>query len=311
MAGRVSIYDDYKNISIPKLKIGYFSRFYTSFNISNDFGNFSYSIGSQVNTTIQQALKNLKAMQQDTVSIEMPLIEFKKFLRISVEIVIASSSVIGTCAQPSYDKYFQDKLRFEFDAPYHSFQNFIESPLLTNEWKSFFSIGNLNNTKYECQLKKNNYDELKKQYIEFFDFWFAKNSIDAFVFPTSNTLPYKLNETDDTVNVSPTILSPFLGYPSLNIPIGFSSPYGKNIDGLPIGMLILTKHDNLLNILKIAKRYEKLYLTETKLPKITPLINQPINLMKCDEKFFLSSATINRNSMMTILQYYIIFHFKL
>ena len=219
--GRQNIYNDYKNQTKPKLKIGYFKRFYMSFNITNDFGNFSYSIDDGVNKTIQKAFQNLKEMQQEIVPIEMPLTDFKKFLSLSVEIVIASTSAISACAQEAFDKYFQDKLRFESDAPYNSFGKFIESPLLTKEWKNYFSGTTLNDTRNECKMKRNVYNDFRKQYIDFFESWFNKEGVDVLAFPTSNTLPYKFNETDDAINVNPSVLSPFLGYPSLNIPIGF------------------------------------------------------------------------------------------
>jgi Asp-tRNA(Asn)/Glu-tRNA(Gln) amidotransferase A subunit family amidase len=307
MMGR-NIYDDYKNKTRPKLKIGYFKRFYMSFNVTNDFGNFSYSIDDQINKTTQKAFQNLKELQQEIIPIEMPLIDFKKFLSLSVEIVIASTSAISACAQEAFDNYFQNKLRFESDAPYNSLGKFIESPLLSKEWKNYFSGVILNDTKNECKMKKDVYNDFRKQYIDFFEFWFIKEGLDILAFPTSNTLPFKFNQTDDSINVNPSVLSPFLGYPSLNIPIGFSNPISKNSDGLPIGMLMLTKRANLLETFKLINEYEKTYLNETKLPKITPMIiKQSVNIqLGCLEKFFSSSNIMIKSSITPIFIFIIL-----
>ena len=302
MMGRSDAYDDYQNHTLSKFKIGYFKRFFTSFNLSNEFGNFSYFVDDQVNKALMKAVDKLKDLKFEIIPIEMPITDFKKFIGLSVGIVIASSNVISACIQKSYDKYFQDNNRFDSDAPYHNFESFINSSQLSDEWKSYFSGIVLNDTKNECKLKIENYQNFKKQYIDFFDYWFGKEDVQMFLFPTSNSLPHKLNETEDAINVSPSILSPFLGYPSLNMPIDFSIPTKNSSAALPIGMLMLTNRNNLFNVLKLASIYEKTYLKSTNLPKATPLIiRSSISQPKCPDFLFLSSNNVLRHSAVYII----------
>ena len=78
---------------------------------------------------------------------------------------------------------------------------------------------------------------------------FTTGNLDALMYPTSTGLPAVVGETQDTgLNNK---LSPFLGYPAISVPAGFSN------NGLPIGMELLGKEFSEETLIKLAYAYQE------------------------------------------------------
>ncbi len=91
-----------------------------------------------------------------------------------------------------------------------------------------------------------------------------KQDIDIAIYPTTPYFP-ELIELATEDSITGVILAPFTGYPSMSIPIGFSSGSRYEKQGLPFGLTILAKPGREDLLIKAAYSYQKKF-GEVKLP---------------------------------------------
>lgn len=276
MSGNISIYDKIINKNlISVLKIGIVNQFYNPFNVSNMFGNFTYIIDKQVKSAIQNALENLEKLGLEVVKIDISQDTFNLLNNISSDIVIERQfNCVLLCVKDSINDYLNKTDRFEYDSPFHKFDDLLLSPYLTKYWNETFSKSNIDDPAHKCEIGCSKYEKLRQDFTQIVKQWYDQNGIQALVFPTINDLPYVLKDIDKLINISPTFLSPYTKYAALSIPIGFSKETTDAPDGLPIGMMLLTPNENLYNVFKIATKYSEIYPNSNQLPSNTPRIEK-------------------------------------
>ena len=96
-----------------------------------------------------------------------------------------------------------------------------------------------------------------------FDF-LALPAAQIFPFDKETDYPKKIGRTGlDTYHrwMEVTALASLLGLPTMSVPVGF------NKDGLPMGMQIIAKKGNDLELVAFAKKYEEIYLFSKYRPK--------------------------------------------
>lgn len=194
--------------------------------------------------------------------------EFDEVFRISGPLFQLRQICSGSCYKNSLNRYFSDSIRFETDSPYRSFEEFASSDLLYSDWK--YRLMASNNSESCDPNSCNTYDRLKSQFNQIVQSWFNKDDVDALIMPTYGIKPIFLNEqiTSIITNLNVATLS---GIPALNVPAAYTEPTKEEPDGLPVGVLLLTKPDRLKNTFKLAKILENSRKL-SKLPYSTPLI---------------------------------------
>ena len=213
------------------------------------------------------------------IDIEVNQTEFDELNQLSYKIILSGLyNCIDSCFKASFEKYINDSDRFQSDSPYKTYSDILSSPLL-NHWFERFNRSNFQNPNEICKSGCEIHDSLRLKFTSYVNDWFIRANVDLLILPTSLDLPFFINQTEPLINASPTFISPYTGLPSLNIPIGFSKSDKYAPDGLPIGLMMITKSEDILSAFKLAKVYEKYYLTNiiNKLPKITPKIDYSCN----------------------------------
>lgn len=265
------------SIQPNKIKIGYFKNFFQEIHINSVYGNYTYDLDDQIVDNLIKSIKNMRDLKIEVVEIDLNSTQLTQMvLSIADLIFSAFSQCIPLCFKYSIDKYFNDSIKFEVDSPYKSFDDLAESSLLSEYWIKNFNMTNIQNAEATCEYSCMLHDEQRVQFTQLLETYYISNNIKALIFPTNNNLPADLNDTEFKINLSPIYFPPITGYASLTIPIGFSKPTKTATNGLPIGMMIMSKQEHLDTIFTIAKLYDEKYLTQKTLPPFAPQLNQNI-----------------------------------
>lgn len=276
IANDISIFDKYQAPTLPStLRVGYIKNFLNTFEVKFSFTTLNYVIDNKVSEEFYKMVDNLKSLNIQVFEQELSANEMKQMNEILELLTISRiSGCQDGCFKTHMDEYLRDTLRFQDDAPYNSFDEILQSSLLSDTWKHYFTRANVNDPANTCKKACTGYDLFKEQFTTFIKNRFAYNNLDAILLPTSGVLPY-LTNGDSTGSVGniigPNFIAPATGYSTLSIPVSFTPPATDAPDGLPIGMMLLSKKNNLINTFKIAKFYEIAYV-KPKLPSSTPLI---------------------------------------
>jgi len=118
-------------------------------------------------------------------------------------------------------------------------------------------------TDYKNTSSYKNYLQTRKNNIKFVNNKFESYDVDVVIYPTLQTKLLKMSEIYTTkLKTNSSNLAPLVGFPSINIPIGFN-------DNLPYGMEIVSQANNETILYKISKKLEKIN-NFYKLPEISP-----------------------------------------
>ena len=180
--------------------------------------------------------------------------------------------IIG-CTKQSYNEYFGYTERFQSDARTHTFNDLLNSPLLSTYWHDELNLSSSSNDpNATCIQSCASYDALKLQFINLVNGWFAKYNADVIVVPTSGVLPYNTGSKFSELT-SFTIMASLSNNLAFSMPIGYSKPTPQAPDGYPIGMMLVARSDRIVQTFKVAKVMEAAF-DQSKLPSSTPLLNQ-------------------------------------
>ena len=273
MSGNTSIYDYYLNGTAPaKLRVGYITNFFDNFNISISLGTYSYSLDTVIKSALYDAISKFKKLNNVEV-IEKSIVtsDFNELLtKVKQVVEFRYSKLQSACYKASINAYLNSSIRFESDAPYHSFEDFFNSKLLTSDVKSFLNDSHLSDSQ-DCSASAiTDYDKYKTELKNAVIKWFDESNLDALVFASAPGLPGKLATSDNRFGGD--AFASASGLAALNIPYGYSEPTNESSQGLPIGILLMSKEETLANMFKIAKLYETSYV-KTVLPLLTPPID--------------------------------------
>lgn len=277
MVDKQTIYESYLQDMEPKmLSFGYFTNFLNTFSVNTD-PQISYIVHSEIKAMVDLTVERLKHMNVQVFEHSLNTTEIERIFQIILAVYDAMYKCIRQCQKYELNAYFNDSSRFSYDSPYKNFESLVTSPLLDIKWKYRFDIINSTNQENECVEIYSKYDENRKEFLNIIDNWFEMN-ITALLIPSTTILPYFDNQNFTGI-ISLRNFAAFSGYAALNIPIGFTKPLNESPDGLPVGVLLISKSKDLINAFKIAKLYETNYGI-FKLPNTTPLIAKP----KCNHE---------------------------
>lgn len=266
-----NIYNEFSYANFTGLKVGYLNTFWNNFNFTNPFGKFTYIINSEIDKALNTALLNLKKLNLNVKEIVFDDIEFGSLNDITQQIVITGlTGCIDSCFKSLLEKYFKDNERFQFDSPVKSFEDLLNSPILSTYWKKRLNETNILNPNEKCTSACIIHDSLRKRFRQSVSAWFKDSDVDVILVPTTSDLAFLLDATETQNNINPTFIAPFSGFATISFPIAFSKPSLNAPDGLPIGLMMITPKENLLTAFKIAKLYDNNYIKTKILPKLTP-----------------------------------------
>jgi amidase len=270
-----SIYDSYsrwEGSSPSNLKLRVIRDFIEGFELSFVFGNFSYEPETQVRQAVDSSLNNFKEIGVSLFENRLNQSELSNIKEIIQGIYVYNGDCNSSCMKKFLNIYFNDSSRFDADAPYHNFEELLRSPLLDDYWKKTFTKANSSNSEEMCQSACAIFRRVRKQSQQLVESWFGDDQVDAIAFPTSAVLPTYHNYTKyGNPFYSVVLIFTLAAYPTLNLPISYVEKSDTLPDGIPIGLLLVTKPEKLLNTLRIAKLFENTN-DMVKLPHTTPLI---------------------------------------
>lgn len=190
---------------------------------------------------------------------------FENILHLVNQLINAFGKCLPSCLKASYTRYFNDTSRFDIDSPYHCFDDILYNPkLLSNASQAALAT---NETLCDANEHCKNYDVSQQNLVDILLDTVNLEDYDALMLPSSTILPYIHNETLPPRNIITLFfLSTMTRLPGLNVPSWFSEK-----EGLPVGILLVSKPDRFDNTLKIASLIEKSKRLDT-LPKSTPLL---------------------------------------
>lgn len=277
MAANNSIYDIYANskTKTKRFKIGYLKKFLEPFNVSSPIGTLRYTLDDEVYNAMINSIGNFRKLNVDIVELNTSISDMVRFIEEVYGVRYYNCAI--PCYKTSLNRYFSDSLRFESDAPYHSFDDLRKTDLLSSFFKEFLNVSNVDNPIVTCYESCKPYDAQKITFQKIVESWFKisdKESFDTLLFPTMVTIPEELTDLDAASILSPTFIAALSGYATISIPVSLSKPKKFAPDGLPIGAMLLSPNQSLTNMFSIAKMYETNYIKDKKLPSNTPLLKQ-------------------------------------
>jgi Asp-tRNA(Asn)/Glu-tRNA(Gln) amidotransferase A subunit family amidase len=213
----------------------------------------SYWFDLPVKEETDKAIQKFKNLKMGVYEYTLDQLQMGQLLMTFKQVVDNSHICMSACKKYSLDNYFGDTSRFEEDAPVKTFEKLFSSGLLSQFWKDDFSKSNVTNPYEHCTNKCINYDSFRVTFRNLIDQWFDKDNVDVILLPTRVQLPYVVNQPQP--NSLPTFTSAacIAGYPALNMPLGYSSQDATAPDGLPIGIVMFSKPERIINLFKIAK----------------------------------------------------------
>ncbi|CAF0999341.1 unnamed protein product [Brachionus calyciflorus] len=259
MAKNQTIYDYYKELvkihetnilnNVFKIKIGYITNMEESFSLNSPLGIYSYQLDKEIKDKFNEFKENIaKIFDLKEVTLEERI--YNKFIEIILPTFLSRVNCQNVCLKGELNEYFASKERFDLDAPYKSFNEFLFKKydsndlrfnyLLNEFWKVFLNNSEIlgANSSLECGNACLNYTLLTNQVKFLVDEWFNRtNEADILIYPSVNSIP----DLIDSSNQKPSnlFIASFTGYPSINVPIGFTKPsnsnYKENLLSYPVG----------------------------------------------------------------------------
>lgn len=182
--------------------------------------------------------------------------------------IIQMLTVAGydACLVTWRDAYFSNPARFNAQAPFHSVADLVQSQTLPKVYQDRF-IRTLNiSSQTRCIEQLQGYYNDRQTFINTILTPLLADADVAF-WPTMPIFPPKLGDDafrrDYGSPTSPTInlinAGSWSAYPTLDIPIGFSSPLADAPDGLPAGAIFISRPENLQCLLRIGYAYQKCF----------------------------------------------------
>jgi amidase len=277
MVDNKTIQENYlKKVEPFTLKLGYFTNFFSTFNISSPtLNNKTYYLDPDIKEIMLNTIKKFKSLNVNVIEKSLNQTELTELIDTMYTITSSAVQIIclASCAKSSLNNYFNDSSRFSVDAPYKNYDQLASSSLLTETWVDRFSMGNLSDA--ACSANCQQYTQMIISFKNTIDNWFSSNDVDAYIFPSFAHPPFLL-ENDSNVadanRISSVIsISPLTFYPSVTAPVGFSMPTKDQPDGLPVNAFLFSKPKNFDKVFQIFKLFENLGKLD-KLPSTTPLL---------------------------------------
>jgi amidase len=261
-----TFYDTYKTqiIAPNSLTVTVFADLMTSYKFESGI---TFEPDSEVKAAFDSHIELLKRL-----NVNVNLIPAKEPLLANLGTLLVTMFAEGCgnwCYKFYFSQYFNDSSRFDFDAPYHNYDEFIENPkLLTKEAIEVFQLLNVNGSGESfCAQKCESYDFLQQNLTNLLEDTSKLGDYDAILMPTYAKLPYsKLQDLSPTDINNLIHISANSGVPAMNLPAEFS-----NKTGLPIGMMLIGRTKRFNRMLEIAKLVENAK-TLARLPKNTPIL---------------------------------------
>ena len=201
--------------------------------MSLSIGDFEYKVENEVKKAFEKTINAVSAVA-NLKRINLTKDDYDDIVLI-MEVLIDDKCTFS-CTRPALDSYFGDKSRFESDAPYSTFDQLSQSPLLNQFWASYFrpminAVKNREkNATVQCEENCRQYLRIKSRAENLVERWFSKMNVSTLLIPTVSTTEYANDVSKNPFSSLIPVLT-LAGLASLNVPVGFSSD-----NQLPIGM---------------------------------------------------------------------------
>ncbi|KAG2438669.1 hypothetical protein HXX76_005216 [Chlamydomonas incerta] len=191
----------------------------------------------------------------------------------------ARTTCLTACEAWSWDTYFADPTRFGPGSPVRSAKDIAASPLLHPDFKARLNeaINNPGGLSYEAYCKQKcdveaKYDEQRTELQSALRALLASGgNCSAFISPTWSFFPFNQSQAGITpLEFGPTVMGPYAGWPSVVVPMGFSTPTAAAPKGLPLGLDIIGPPERFRGMLEVAVVFQD-RLTLVTNPPGTPL----------------------------------------
>lgn len=186
------------------------------------------------------------------------------------------TSEYSSCMVSWRDEYFGNVQRYGVESVYHKVEDVVKSKKLPPSYHT--SWANLLNQSSDarCAEQLTKYEADRASFIDKVLSPLLNGSDVAF-WPAMPEFPPKLSEdafrrdwsspTKPPVNL--ILAGSWSAYPTIDIPLGFSKPTPDEPNGLPVGVILIAKPENLKTLLKIAYAYQENFRI-SKLPTTVP-----------------------------------------
>lgn len=261
-------YEDYlRPINSSQIRLGYSRILINSFKLASL--NMAYYLEPGHKRLVDKSLIHLQELNFTLIELGLNLIDIVDMLTV-VELNVYASmfTCLNSCRKNSTDAYFNNASRFATDAPYRNFEQFLNSPLLSGRWKSVLKVANVANASQTCESDCLVYDNFLNIFKRILSFWFESKSFDVFVLPAQLKSPYYVQKHSNYNDGIIYLFCTLSGYSCLNVPVGFTTP-SDNPDGLPVGVIFISKPENMLKLFQTARLFEQHYGID-KMPYSTP-----------------------------------------
>lgn len=277
MVDNKTIQENYlKKVEPSTLRLGYFTNFFDTFNISSPkLNNKTYYLDPDIKEIMLNTIGKFKSLNINVVEKSLNQTQLIELFNGIYTVTDQDTTIIclASCAKSSLNNYLNDSSRFGEDAPYKNYDELASSSLLTKTWADRFSQGNLPDG--ACSANCQRYTQMIASFKNSIDTWFSSNDVDAYIFPSFVHPPYLLVNDSNLANLDRLsgvgTISAITYYPSMTAPVGFSEPTNEQPDGLPVNVFLFSKPENFDKVFQIFKSFENLGKLD-KLPSTTPLL---------------------------------------
>ncbi|RNA08996.1 amidase [Brachionus plicatilis] len=255
MAQNDSIRNEFSNkIPLDQLKIGVISNFVDNL-VHFVFGS-KYEMDQEVKLAFERTINRFKILGLSVQEFSLNKTEFENLFYLLDNMFDSYVQCLISSKKKSMDYYFGDVQRFESDSPFRTFEQLFKSKFLNDYWREDFNISLiLANDQSECNIFDLKVEEMKNLIFK----WYEQHDLDCIIIPTSTNLPDIREQKEDSDFLTSAVFFGILtGLPTLNLPVGFSEKSENAPDGLPIGLSLMSKPDQLnkLNKMEITPMTE-------------------------------------------------------
>ncbi|RMZ99042.1 amidase [Brachionus plicatilis] len=269
-----------KTFDKSPLKVRIITNFINGFKTAN----FSLVVNPLVANLIKDSVSRMKSLGIQIDEKTLTGSELKDFADKFNDLIKNYNPCIVGCVSFNYNNYFNDKARYESDAPIRNAKQFYQSDLLSSYWKnqikeSGWDVNKLDNLSYTKQLCDQLCQKSIKAREPFKDFVKSNildDKVDALFVPSLTTIVPLHTEVNQGFKEGEyntlSVISVQTGYGYVIMPSGFTPQTTTDPDGIPFAMALIHRPEKTENAFKIAKLYEK-KKSFYKLPKTVPLLN--------------------------------------
>lgn len=105
------------------------------FPLSISIGDFMYKVDNEVKSALNETIDALKGVATfDEFNLSQDDVDDIKLIFEA----LVDDRCQSNCVNHSLNSYFGEKARFDVDAPYKTFEEFSQSPLLNRFWATYF-----------------------------------------------------------------------------------------------------------------------------------------------------------------------------